>query len=63
MSGLAGGLGSIKGTFVSAFLVGQAVSIGSLISAPLAQVAPFVIMLLILLVKPTGLYGSARLKR
>ncbi|EJW13539.1 High-affinity branched-chain amino acid transport system permease protein LivH [Rhodovulum sp. PH10] len=58
-----GGLGSIKGTFVSAFLVGQVVSIGSLIYAPLAQMAPFAIMLLILLIKPTGLYGSAMLKR
>jgi len=58
-----GGLGSIKGTFISAFLVGQVVSIGSLIYAPLAQMAPFAIMMLILLVKPTGLYGSALLKR
>lgn len=58
-----GGLGSVKGTFVSAFLVGQVVSIGSLIYAPLAQMAPFAIMLLILLVKPTGLFGSALLKR
>jgi branched-chain amino acid transport system permease protein len=58
-----GGLGSIKGTLVSAFIVGQVVSLGSLIYAPLAQMAPFAIMLLILLVKPTGLYGSAMLKR
>jgi branched-chain amino acid transport system permease protein len=58
-----GGLGSIKGTFISAFLVGQVVSLGSLLYAPLAQTAPFVIMLLILLVKPTGLYGSLLLKR
>jgi len=58
-----GGLGSIKGTLVSAFLVGQVVSLGSLVYAPLAQMAPFAIMLLILLVKPTGLYGSALLKR
>lgn len=58
-----GGLGSIKGTLISAFLVGQVVSIGSLIYAPLAQMAPFAIMLLILLIKPTGLYGSALLKR
>ena len=58
-----GGLGSIKGTFISAFLVGQVVSIGSLIYAPLAQMAPFAIMLLILLLKPTGLYGSPLLKR
>lgn len=58
-----GGLGSIKGTLVSSFLVGQVVSIGSLIYAPLAQMAPFAIMLLILLVKPTGLFGSKMLKR
>jgi branched-subunit amino acid ABC-type transport system permease component len=58
-----GGLGSIKGTLVSAFIVGQVTSIGSLIYAPLAQMAPFAIMLLILLIKPTGLYGSPLLKR
>ena len=58
-----GGLGSIKGTLVSAFIVGQVVSMGSLIYAPLAQMAPFAIMLLILLISPTGLYGSALLKR
>lgn len=32
------------------------------LSAPLAQMAPFAIMLLMLLIKPTGLYGSALLK-
>jgi branched-chain amino acid transport system permease protein len=58
-----GGLGSVKGTLVSAILVGQVVSLGSLIYAPLAQMAPFAIMLLILLLKPTGLYGSAFLKK
>lgn len=58
-----GGLGSIKGTLISAIIVGQVVSLGSLIYAPLAQMAPFAIMLLILLIKPTGLYGSALLKR
>jgi len=58
-----GGLGSIKGTLVSSFLVGQVVSLGSLIYAPLAQMAPFAIMLLILLVRPTGLFGSPLLKR
>lgn len=58
-----GGLGSINGTLVSSFLVGQVVSLGSLVYAPLAQMAPFVIMLLILLVRPTGLFGSPLLKR
>jgi branched-chain amino acid transport system permease protein len=58
-----GGLGSIKGTLASAFIVGQVISLGSILYAPLAQMAPFAIMLLILLIKPTGLYGSKLLKR
>lgn len=58
-----GGLGSIKGTLISALIVGQVFSIGALIYAPLAQMAPFAIMLLILLIKPTGLYGNTLLKR
>lgn len=58
-----GGLGSIRGTLVSSFLVGQIVSIGSLIYAPLALMAPFAVMILILLYRPTGLYGSPLLKR
>jgi branched-chain amino acid transport system permease protein len=58
-----GGLVSIKGTLISSLIVGQVVSIGSLIYAPLAMMAPFAIMLLILLVKPTGLYGSTMVKK
>ncbi|GIK99052.1 MAG: hypothetical protein C3F17_11440 [Bradyrhizobiaceae bacterium] len=58
-----GGLGSIKGTLVSSLLVGQIVSIGSLIYAPLALMAPFAAMIVILLYRPTGLYGSPLLKR
>lgn len=58
-----GGLGSIKGTLISSLVVGQVVSLGSLFYAPLAQMAPFAIMLVVLLIKPTGLYGSALLKR
>ena len=58
-----GGLGSIKGTLISSLIVGQVVSIGSLYYAPLAMMAPFAIMLLILLIKPTGLYGSTMVKK
>jgi branched-chain amino acid transport system permease protein len=54
---------TIKGTLVSSALVGQVVSLGSLLYAPLAQMAPFAIMLVILLIRPTGLYGSPLLKR
>jgi branched-subunit amino acid ABC-type transport system permease component len=44
-------------------MIGQVVSIGSLIYAPLAQMAPFAIMLLVLLIKPTGLYGGTVARR
>jgi branched-chain amino acid transport system permease protein len=57
-----GGLGSIKGTLYSSLLVGQVVSIGSLIYAPLAVMAPFALMMFILLIKPTGLFGTALAK-
>ena len=58
-----GGLGSIKGTLISALIIGQVVSLGSLIYAPAAQMAPFVIMLAILLMRPTGLFGVALQRR
>ena len=58
-----GGLGSIKGTLISAIIVGQAVSFGSLIWAPLADMVSFIIMMIVLLFKPTGLFGSKYLKR
>lgn len=58
-----GGLGSIKGTFVSAFIVGEITSLGALVWTPLSNMAPFAIMLIILLIRPTGLYGSPLLKR
>lgn len=58
-----GGLGSIKGTLISSLIIGQVVSFGSLIWAPLADMAPFMVMIVILLIKPTGLYGSKYLKR
>lgn len=58
-----GGLGSIKGTFISAIIVGEVMSLGALVWAPLSNMAPFAIMLLILVIKPTGLYGSKLLAR
>ncbi|MDI6825120.1 MAG: branched-chain amino acid ABC transporter permease [Bacillota bacterium] len=58
-----GGLGSIKGTVVSSLLIGQVVAFGFLVWAPGAEMAPFVIMLLVFLVRPMGLYGSIYLKR
>ncbi len=52
-----GGLGSIKGTLVSALIIGQVISLGGTLWSPLAFVAPFVVMFIVILIKPTGLYG------
>lgn len=52
-----GGLGSLKGTLVSAAILGQVISVGGTIYAPLASVGPFIVMFVVILVKPTGLYG------
>ena len=52
-----GGLGSIKGTLVSALLMGQVVSVGGTIYTSLGWVGPFMVMFIVILFKPTGLYG------
>lgn len=58
-----GGLGSIKGTVLSSLIIGQVMSFGFIVWAPAAEMAPFVIMLLVFLIRPTGLYGSKFLTR
>ncbi|MGI6433658.1 MAG: branched-chain amino acid ABC transporter permease [Sphaerochaetaceae bacterium] len=52
-----GGLGSVKGTAVSALIMGQVMSIGGAIWSPMAFIAPFLVMFIVILVKPTGLFG------
>ena len=52
-----GGLGSIKGTLISALILGQVMSVGGTIWAPLSFVAPFVVMFCVILIKPNGLFG------
>jgi len=52
-----GGLGSLKGTLVSAVILGQVISVGGTIYSPLSSVGPFIVMFIVILLKPTGLYG------
>jgi branched-subunit amino acid ABC-type transport system permease component len=52
-----GGLGSIKGTLISALIMGQVVSVGGTFYGPLAFVGPFIVMFVVILFRPTGLYG------
>ncbi|MGD2125815.1 MAG: branched-chain amino acid ABC transporter permease [Desulfobacteraceae bacterium] len=52
-----GGLGSIKGTLVSALIMGQVISVGATIYTSLGWVGPFMVMFTVILFRPTGLYG------
>ncbi len=52
-----GGLGSLKGTMVSALILGQLVSVGGTLWAPFSYVGPFIVMFIVILIKPTGLFG------
>jgi branched-subunit amino acid ABC-type transport system permease component len=54
-----GGLGSFTGAFVGAYLVGVSIAVGSLIIAGAGQLIPFVAMIIVLLLKPEGLFGGA----
>lgn len=53
-----GGLGSIKGAFVGALLIGLTSRWVTIIHPPAELAAPFAVMVLVLLVKPEGLYGT-----
>jgi branched-chain amino acid transport system permease protein len=52
-----GGMGSFLGALVGALLLGQANAFGVLIAPALAIVLPFVVMVVVLIVRPWGLFG------
>jgi len=54
-----GGIGSIPGAFVGALIMGQAEAMTmSYISTPMRDAVAFTILIVVLLVKPTGLFGE-----
>ena len=53
-----GGLGSITGSLIGGFILGLIGSIVTYIDAGLALIAYYVIFILLLLVRPTGLFGK-----
>jgi branched-chain amino acid transport system permease protein len=52
------GLGSIMGAVISSLLVGITVSFATLIYPPMANVVIFLLMITVLLIRPTGLFGA-----
>lgn len=56
-----GGMGSLKGAVAAGVLVGIVVSLTSLISPEAGRVSIFILMAVVLLVRPQGLFGRAGL--
>ncbi len=54
-----GGIGSIPGAFVGALIMGQAESMtAGYISTPMRDAVAFTILIIVLLIKPTGIFGE-----
>ena len=54
-----GGIGSIPGAFVGALIMGQAeVLSAAYISTPMRDAIAFAILIIVLLIKPTGIFGE-----
>jgi len=52
-----GGLGSIRGTILAGLLIGQAVGLTGLFYPPGSEVIIYILMAIVLLVRPRGLFG------
>ncbi len=53
-----GGLGSFTGALVGSVIIGVTVAIGTLYAPSTAQIIPFAIMALVLILRPWGLFGK-----
>jgi branched-chain amino acid transport system permease protein len=56
-----GGMGSLMGAVVSGLLIGQVVGLTSMVAPKLSEIMVFLFMALVLLVRPSGLFGEAGL--
>ena len=53
-----GGMGSLPGAVVAGLLIGEVVSVTSYFAPKLAEIVVFVVMALVLLLRPSGLFGE-----
>ena len=61
---LVGGLDSVPGALVGGLIVGIVEGLtAGFIDPALAEIAPFIVLLLILVIKPDGLFGLKRIER
>jgi branched-chain amino acid transport system permease protein len=60
---LVGGMTSIPGALVGGLLIGASESLGSYWVEALKDVVPWIFMLIILLIRPQGLFGQKRIER
>lgn len=53
-----GGLGSILGSVVTGFIIGVVAALGAVFFPPIANTLIFILMVIVLLVRPAGLFGT-----
>ena len=56
-----GGMGSLPGAIVAGLLIGEVVSLTTFFAPKMAEIVVFMVMALVLLVRPSGLFGEAGL--
>jgi branched-chain amino acid transport system permease protein len=54
-----GGMGSILGSIVTGFVIGVLTAIGAVYYPPVSTTLPFILMAIVLIVRPAGLFGKA----
>jgi branched-chain amino acid transport system permease protein len=54
-----GGLGTLRGAILGGFLIGQVISLTTLVKPEVSQISIFLLMALVLLFRPQGLLGKA----
>jgi branched-chain amino acid transport system permease protein len=54
-------MGSLKGAILSGIIMGEAISITTLFYPQMADIVIFLVMAIVLLIRPSGLFGKAGL--